>query len=103
MHTAGMGITVLHVEDCPSLGLLRPRLTEALERVGVAATHDERVVAADDDAIELGFGGSPTILIDGRDPFPADSANALTCRLYPTPSGWQGAPTVDQLVEVLAS
>lgn len=95
-----MGITVLHIGDCPSLVLLRQRISEALDRLGLAATHDD-VVVGTDDAIALGFGGSPTILIDGRDPFPADPAGALACRLYPTPSGRQGAPTIEQLVEVL--
>jgi len=56
----------------------------------------------DDDAAALKFRGSPTILIDGRDPFPADTTQVgLACRLYPTATGAQGAPTVDELAEVL--
>ena len=50
----------------------------------------------------LGFTGSPTLLIDGRDPFrnPAIPPS-LSCRVYQTPDGLAGSPTVAQLVEVL--
>jgi hypothetical protein len=98
-----MGIMVLHIAGCPNLGLARARLTEALDRLGLAATVAERVVADADEAVTLGFGGSPTLLVDGRDPFPAAGPAGLACRLYPSPSGPQGAPTVDALVEALRS
>jgi hypothetical protein len=96
-----MAITVLHVPDCPNLGLLRARLAEALDRLGGSVPVEERVVVEAEEAARLGFGGSPTLLVDGRDPFPTTAAGWLTCRLYPTPSGPQGAPTVDDLIEVL--
>ncbi len=48
------------------------------------------------------FHGSPTVLVDGQDPFPGDAAPAgLSCRVYRTASGVSGAPTIEQLVEVL--
>lgn len=101
MHNGGMGITVLHVEDCPHLGVVRERLIEALDRLGLSVTVDERAVVDPDEAAALGFRGSPTLLVDGRDPFPATDPPGLACRLYPTPEGPQGAPTVEALVEVL--
>lgn len=97
-----MEITLLGVEDCPNLALARRRLTAAVGRAGVTATVDERIVTAGDIATGLEFRGSPTILVDGHDPFPAAAPGGLACRLYPTPAGPQGAPTVDDLVEVLA-
>jgi hypothetical protein len=46
----------------------------------------------------VGFAGSPTILVNGRDPFPAaTSTRALSCRLYPTPDGPAGSPTIEQI------
>ena len=49
------------------------------------------------------FGGSPTILIDGRDPFAsADQPFGLSCRVYETEDGAQGAPSETQLHELLA-
>ncbi len=95
-----MGITVLHVEGCPNIGLVRERLTEALDRLGLSATVVERVVVDADEAAASGFRGSPTLLVDGRDPFPTTAPAGLACRLYPTPNGPQGAPTVEALVEV---
>ncbi|MEV5943861.1 hypothetical protein [Streptomyces sp. NPDC051994] len=54
------------------------------------------------EAERLGFTGSPTILVNGRDPF-AESGRTprLTCRGYGTPDGWAGVPTVDQLRQAL--
>jgi hypothetical protein len=47
------------------------------------------------------FRGSPTILVDGRDPFASgDEPIGLTCRVYPTEHGTQGAPTEEQLRKV---
>lgn len=54
-------------------------------------------------ARRLGFIGSPTIRIAGRDPFAQpDAVPALACRLYSTPEGLTGAPITAQLVAVLA-
>jgi hypothetical protein len=49
------------------------------------------------------FRGSPSVLVDGTDPFAEpDSPVGLSCRLYRTPDGVAGSPSVSQLVEVLA-
>ncbi len=88
---------MLYVADCPSLDLARKRVAEAVARVDATATVTERL---DADAAALGFAGSPTILVDGADLFTRpDLTTSLTCRLYPTPDGLQGAPTVDELVD----
>jgi hypothetical protein len=56
----------------------------------------ERVETAED-AERLRFIGSPTILVDGRDPFAGVAAPfGLTCRVYRTPEGLAGSPTLDQ-------
>ena len=47
--------------------------------------------------------GSPSIQVDGVDLFAApDAAVGLACRVYPTPDGPAGAPTVEQLRAALA-
>jgi len=84
-----------------------------------------RVLAVDDGQREEGFGvlgwagagqervgqpcspdflhGSPSVLVDGEDPFAEPGADVgLSCRLYRTPVGLAGAPTMAHLVEVLA-
>lgn len=96
-----MEIHVLHVPDCANLALARRRLGEALARCGVAASMREVPVNTADEAGRAGMRGSPTILVDGRDPFRTSEASSLSCRLYATPDGIEGAPSVDQLVAVL--
>lgn len=47
------------------------------------------------------FPGSPTILVDGRDPFPTAVPAGPTCRRYETEAGPDGAPSIAQLVTIL--
>lgn len=76
-------ITVLHTADCPGV---QPLVADLIELAGDRSdvTLTTRLVATPAEAAALGFHGSPTILIDGRDPFPfTDEPGALACRLYP--------------------
>ncbi|WP_028478192.1 hypothetical protein [Nocardia sp. CNY236] len=98
-----MLIEILVVPDCPHQRLAEQQLSRALTDLGLAATDfTTRVVADLAEAARLGFTGSPTILIDGCDPFaePGDMVS-FTCRLYRTPSGLEGAPGRDQLRRIL--
>jgi hypothetical protein len=61
-----------------------------------------RRVETPEEAARLGFAGSPTVLLDGVDPFTTgDEPTGLACRVYATPHGPQGSPTLEQLREVL--
>ncbi len=64
----------------------------------------ERAVESDSEARELGFIGSPTVLVDGRDVVdPGDRPAALTCRLYRRRDGSASAlPDTEELREALA-
>jgi hypothetical protein len=56
----------------------------------------------DDDVGPDVFRGSPTILLDGRDPFAdAPSPTGSACRVYVTENGAAGSPTVEQLMKIL--
>lgn len=97
-----MELTVLAVPGCPNVALLARRLAIATAglpgvRVIRRVVHDERQAAA------LGMRGSPTLLIDGADPFaPASQPTGLGCRLYRQADGsLGGAPPVDSLRDVL--
>jgi len=103
--TAGAGgrVCLLYVDGCPNLDAIDERLRRALTLVGRAdETIEYGTVSTPEQAEEMLFRGSPTVLIDGRDPF-LDSAApvALSCRLYPADDGVAGFPTVEQLVAVL--
>lgn len=97
-----MDITIVHVADCPNVDLARHRLETALGQLGLHATIHQRLVTSEHDANTAGLRGSPTILIDGHDPFDDGSeAAGLACRLYRTETGAEGAPSVLNLVEAL--
>lgn len=99
-----MRAEVLTVPDCPNGPAARRNLAEALAgRSGVDVRY--RVVSTPDEAARYGMHGSPTILIDGRDPFAEPgTAPSLACRLYRDIDGQvQGAPSAGQLREALAA
>ena len=92
-----MRLTLLHIQDCPNVATLWDRLAQLV--VGEDAELTMRLVESEDQAAALGMSGSPTLLIDGRDPFaePGRSAS-LSCRLYRDETGHLvGAPSVTQL------
>jgi hypothetical protein len=99
----GMEIELLYVPDCPNRETARRHLDAALAQQGLAAEVREREVASPEEAEHFGMHGSPTIRIDGRDPFAdPDARPSLSCRLYHGEHGASGAPTVAQLTAVLA-
>ncbi len=100
-----MNITILHTEDCPNLAPLLEELHSLIDgRKDIILT--TLPVRSDDDAQSLGFHGSPTILLDGIDPFPGPSGPVgLSCRSYPCCADAAGRapgyPTRDRLAAVL--
>ncbi|MFI1940852.1 alkylmercury lyase [Streptomyces purpureus] len=94
-------VTVLTVPDCPNAPLIRERLTEALQDRAVPAEWIE--VHDADEAVRLGMSGSPTLLLDGADPFAEEGRQpGLFCRLYRRADGTtEGAPATADLYRVL--
>jgi hypothetical protein len=99
-----MDLTVLAVPDCPNVMLLDERLAQVLEgRCDV--TVSRQVIADQDEAARRGMHGSPTILVDGIDPFaePGQPAS-VSCRLYRDGNGrLDGAPSVSQLRQAIGA
>jgi hypothetical protein len=90
-----MRLDVLHVDQCPNLPPLLARLAEATDLPVTTV-----LVASDAEAAEYGMAGSPTLLINGVDPFagPEPGENGVSCRLYRDESGGLvPIPTVGQL------
>jgi hypothetical protein len=95
-------IELRSVDGCPNAELADQRLSVALQAIGVQASIRSRLVHNAEEAEALGFSGSPTILIDGRDPFGrSGGSGALSCRLYRTGEGVLGCPTIEQLISAL--
>lgn len=76
-----MRITVLAVPECPNA---RPALEQVEAALAGRPAHVELVEVSDlRQAAARGMTGSPTILIDGTDPFASgDAVPGLSCRLY---------------------
>lgn len=99
-----MRVSLLYFDDCPNWRVADARLTEALRLSGRPGQIVERLrITTHEEARAAHFRGSPTILIDGEDPFAGDGTGAfgLTCRVYPTDEGLAGSPTVDALTAAL--
>jgi len=94
---SGPRVELLYWEGCPSHPRALADLREALASLGRAdvAVSLQRI---DDEnqARAAGFVGSPTIRIDGADPFPPDAGEpaALACRIYELADG-RPSPTPD--------
>lgn len=95
-----MRIELLYFDDCPHWRTADERVRAVAEARGLDVTR--RLVTTPAEAEAARFRGSPTILVDGRDPFASgDEAFGLSCRLYQTPEGPAGSPTAAQLEAVL--
>jgi hypothetical protein len=89
-----MTLEILQVPGCPGADLLDARLAE-LGHPGVS----RRVVTSQADAERLGLTGSPTLLVDGADPFARPGQPpSVSCRLYLDEHGrHRPAPSPGQL------
>jgi hypothetical protein len=96
-----MKVELLYFDDCPNWKIADGRLQRVAERHGVSVEH--RLITTPEQAEAAGFRGSPTILLDGVDPFArGDEPFGLACRVYQTPDGPAGSPSVEQIEAALA-
>ena len=98
-----MEITIQYFDSCPNWKVFDAIVTELVQQHGlddVSLTYqliDTREVAE-----EYQFAGSPTMLVDGQDPFKTDQTPiGLACRTYMTATGLAPSPSVDQIREAL--
>jgi hypothetical protein len=97
-----MELTLITVHACPHAAIFEERLAAALAGHPGTVVH-RREVTYEQEAAEAGMHGSPTLLIDGVDPFAAPGQPpSLSCRLYRDATGRaDGAPPVDALRRAL--
>lgn len=94
-----LSVEIRYFADCPNWMDTR----DAVERVLGRAPRLRRVETPEE-AEELDFPGSPTVLVEGVDPW-ADQTSfvGLACRVYRTPEGRiVGGPTEEMLREALS-
>jgi len=99
-----MQIELLYFDGCPSWEGALENLKAALQAEGLQAEINLVKVESDEEAASLKFLGSPSFRVDGVDWWPEERKRYnLSCRVYATPQGMRGAPTVEMLREKLRS
>ncbi len=95
-----MRVEVLATPDCPHVDRATDVLRASLAELDWSAEIDRIYVNSLDEAAGLGFHGSPTIRLDGRDvvPVPAGLPINLGCRLYAQPEGGMGGVVPAQTI-----
>ena len=99
-----MQIELFYFDGCPSWEGALENLKAALAAENMEAEIRLVMVEDDDEAARLKFLGSPSFRVDGADWWPEERKRYnLSCRVYATPQGMRGAPTVEMLREKLRS
>ena len=95
-------LVLLAVPACPNAAAFEERLAAALAG-HLPVVVRRREVTDEREAAEAGMHGSPTLLIDGVDPFAQPGqAPSVSCRLYRDAAGHlAGAPPVEALRQAL--
>ena len=89
-------VELLWWSGCPTHDRAADLLRETLADLGRdEVTVVEREVRTREEAAQLGFPGSPTFAVGGRDLFPVDTPPALTCRVYGRDDG-RSSPLPDR-------
>lgn len=92
------------IQGCPNSGPALQLFREVLAAESWGAEPlTVRELTSEHEAEDLRFHGSPSFIANGCDLFPADSAPALSCRLYPTKGGVAGLPSAGSLRTAIRS
>jgi hypothetical protein len=97
-------VILLTVQDCPNAAAFEERLAAALAgHAGAVVRYRE--LADEQEAADAGMHGSPTLLINGVDPFAQPGqAPSVSCRLYRDAAGQMAdAPSVQSLRQALGA
>lgn len=77
---------------------------KTLQAEGLIGEITTELVNTREAAERLGFTGSPTVIVDGEDPFATPGAPiGLACRVYRSESGFTGTPPMADLRTAIES
>src|SRR5260370_39385952 len=98
-----MKITIQCFAGCPHWKVAGERVRHVVREFSRDdVTLEYQLIDSPEAPDQLGFHGSPTILIDGRDPFLTGIEQVgMSCRVFRTEDGIQGAPTEAELSKLL--
>lgn len=94
-----MKIEILYFDGCPNHEVADKRVREVLNEMRIQAEVVHVNVKDESIAQEVRFPGSPTIRVNGEDVTPGSNGEpfSMRCRVYPTSSGFDGAPDKDAI------
>ena len=96
--TAAMKIDLLYFDGCSSWEDTLANVRVTLAREAIAAEIDVVKIQDDAEAARWKFLGSPSFQVDGVELWSEKRKNYdLSCRVYVTPAGMKGAPTIEML------
>jgi hypothetical protein len=76
-----MEVLIQYFDGCPSWETARNRVAAAIEALPAEAVVTLFKVESNEEAERLGFRGSPSILVDGKDLFPTEASPiGMSCR-----------------------
>lgn len=97
-----MRITLQYFDGCPNWKTTDAHLRRLIGQHDIEVDHE--LIDSIERADEAHFRGSPTVLIEGVDPFADEEAPVgLACRIYQTDEGPSGSPTLRQLQDAIVS
>lgn len=98
-----MKVTIQYFDGCPHWKVADERVRRVLQDASAdEVTLEYELIDSPETAEQVGFHGSPTILVDGRDPFVTGVQQVgMSCRVFRTGDGIQGAPTEAELRKLL--
>ncbi|MRR29516.1 thioredoxin family protein [bacterium] len=93
-----MTINLLYFDDCPSWKTALTNLQFALKKEHLDYSINPIRIETDQQMVTTKFLGSPSFQIDGKDFWPENRTTySMNCRVYNTPTGLKGWPTVEML------
>ena len=97
-----MQTTLQYFDGCPNWKATDAHLREFRAEGRIGADVEYQLIDTIEAAEQHQFHGSPTVLIDGVDPFAAEDAPVgLACRVYQTENGLAGSPSRRLLEEAI--
>lgn len=97
-------VQLLYLPDCPNYPPTRELIEQTGRELGIDVDLELIAINDDESARRLGFLGSPTVRVDGRDVEPDARERtdiALSCRIYRTKRETRGYPDRDLLETAL--
>ena len=103
MKETDINITLQYFDGCPNWKETDAHL-QSLQSEGLDLNVTYQLIETPEAAAVAGFRGSPTVVIDGVDPFADSEAPVgLACRVYRTDDGYAGSPSRQQLRDAITA